>query len=104
MIVGRVSRTGADQAMRERAFRVDVECYSGYRADERPLRFTLSAPTSSRTYQVRELLDRWYGEDDLFFKVRADDGNVYILRSILRHRESDGRWSLEAFRSGREIR
>ncbi len=82
--------------MRESASRVDVECYSGYRADERPLRFTLSAPTSSRTYEVQDLLDRWYGEDDLFFKVRADDGNIYILR----HRESSGQWSLEAFRSG----
>ncbi len=82
--------------MREGASRVDVECYSGYRADERPLRFTLSAPTSSRTYEVQDLLDRWYGEDDLFFKVRADDGNIYILR----HRESSGQWSLEAFRSG----
>ncbi len=82
--------------MRESASRVDVECYSGYRADERPLRFTLSAPTSSRTYEVQDLLDRWYGEDDLFFKVRADDGNIYSLR----HRESSGQWSLEAFRSG----
>ena len=85
--------------MRESAVRVDVECYSGYRADERPLRFTLSTPTSSRTYEVQDLLDRWYGEDDLFFKVRADDGNIYILRSILRHGEFGGRWSLEAFRS-----
>ena len=29
---------------------------------------------------VEELLDQWYGLNDSFFKVRADDGNLYILR------------------------
>jgi hypothetical protein len=29
---------------------------------------------------VEELLDQWYGPHDVFFKVKANDGNVYILR------------------------
>ena len=29
---------------------------------------------------VEEVLDQWYGPDDAFFKLRADDGNLYILR------------------------
>ena len=69
-----------------------VECYSGRKADERPVRFRLG----ERDYLVEELLDRWYGPNDTFFKVRADDGNLYILR----HRESPNsdEWRLEGFR------
>ncbi len=29
---------------------------------------------------VEEVLDQWYGPSDVFYKVRADDGNLYILR------------------------
>lgn len=70
-----------------------VECYSGFKADQRPLRFT---PLShgGRTYQVMEVLDQWYGVDDQCFKVRADDGNIYILR----HGEKDDAWTLDSFR------
>ena len=41
---------------------------------------------------VEEVLDQWYGPEDAFYKVRADDGNLYILR-----RETstlDGTWHL----------
>ena len=31
-------------------------------------------------YVVEEVVDEWYGPDATFFKVRADDGNLYILR------------------------
>jgi hypothetical protein len=69
-----------------------VECYSGTKADERPVRFYLG----ERALFVEEVLDQWYGPNDVFFKVRADDGNLYILRN---HRSSpDGAWSLESFR------
>jgi len=72
--------------------KISVVCYSGYKADERPLRFRLG----TRDYRVEEVMDQWYGPDDLFFKVRAGDGNVYILR---RHgEEAEGDWTLESFR------
>lgn len=70
-----------------------VECYAGYRADERPLRFTPIA-SSAHTYQVKEILDRWYGAGYQCFKVRADDGNIYVLR----HNEPDDCWTLDSFR------
>ena len=53
-----------------------MDCYSGRTAHERPVRFRLD----EREYLVEELLDQWYGRQDFFFKVRADDGNLYILR------------------------
>ena len=72
--------------------KLEVECYSGRKADERPVRFRLDG----REYLVEEVLDQWYGRDDQFFKVRADDGNLYILR----HETSnpDGGWHLVSFR------
>jgi hypothetical protein len=69
---------------------VRVQCYSGYKADERPVRFQLG----DRDYEVVEVVDQWYGPEDTFYKVRADDGNLYILR---RHPAAD-EWTLEAFR------
>ncbi len=70
-----------------------VECYAGYKADERPLRFTPQAP-GGRSHEVREVLDQWYGVGFRCFKVRADDGAIYMLK----HTESDDIWTLEAFR------
>jgi hypothetical protein len=72
--------------------RLRVECYSGFKADERPIRFQLNG----HDYFVEELLDQWYGAHDAYFKVRADDGNFYILRREICAPE--GRWHLESFR------
>jgi len=55
---------------------VRVECYSGYRADERPEAFWLR----ERRIPIREILDRWLGEDHAYFKVTGDDDIRYILR------------------------
>lgn len=72
--------------------KLEVDCYSGHKADQRPVRFRLEG----HAYHVKEVLDQWYGPTYIFFKVRADDGNLYILR-----RESstpEGHWCLESFR------
>lgn len=53
-----------------------VSAYAGYKAEERPQAFTLG----ERTFQVAEILDRWLGEDHAYFKLRADDGNLYLIR------------------------
>lgn len=75
--------------------RARVESYAGHKADQRPLRFYLNG----RGYEVEEVLDQWYGPDSLYFRVRAHDGNFYILC----HRESpeEDVWTLESFRRAR---
>jgi len=70
---------------------VVVESYSGHRADERPLRFVLNG----RSYEVREVEDRWYSPESIYFRVVASDGNRYLLR----HDETADLWSLVGFRS-----
>jgi hypothetical protein len=72
--------------------KVRVDCYSGFKAEERPVRFNLE----EHDYFVEEVLDHWYGPDDAYFKVRADDGNLYILRRATS--EPEGTWSLESYR------
>src|ERR1035438_2946438 len=56
--------------------KVEVVCYSCYKGDERPVRFRLGG----QDYFVEDLLDQWYEPQDVFFKVKANEGNVYILR------------------------
>jgi len=74
--------------------RVEVECYSGRKADERPVRFRLEG----RSYMIEDVLDQWYGPEYEYFKLTTDDGGVYILS----HRTSvpDGEWELVSFRKG----
>ena len=69
--------------------KLTVHCYAGHKADQRPGRFEMG----EHQYQVKEVLDQWYGPQDTFFKVLADDGNLYILR----HTPAD-EWYLESFR------
>ena len=75
--------------------KAQVQCYSGRKADERPVRFQLG----HHDYVVEEVLDQWYGPDDSFYKVRADDGNLYILRRATS--APGGAWSLESFRQSK---
>jgi len=77
--------------------KVQAECYAGRKGDERLVRFRLD----ERSYGVEEVVDSWYGPEHVFFKVRADDGGLYILR----HDTSvpDGEWELVSFReSGKQ--
>ena len=53
-----------------------VECYTGTKLQESPVAFILR---DSR-YKVEEIIDRWYGEGSSYFKVKADDGNIYLLK------------------------
>ena len=67
--------------------RVEVQCYSGRKADERPVRFRVD----DHEYMVEEVLDQWYSPDHQFFRVRADDGKIYALS---RESAREGRWDL----------
>lgn len=72
--------------------KLNVECYAGRKADERPIRFRLEG----RQYLVETVLDQWYDPESILYKVRADDGNLYILRQ--QTSTPDGMWDLASFR------
>ena len=73
-----------------------VDCYSGYKADERPLRFSFADKPAGQVIEVKEVLDQWYGIGYHCFKVLADDGNFYILRD----QQAEDSWVLDSFRRG----
>ncbi len=69
---------------------VRVECYSGFKAEERPLRILFEG----HTLDIREVEDRWYSPGATYFRVLAVDGNCYILRRD----DAQDVWSLTAYR------
>jgi len=75
---------------------VEMQTYSGFKADERPTGFLLNG----RRYRVEEVCDQWLGPDSSYFKVRADDQNLYIFE----HRLASDEWSLASFRSRKRSR
>ena len=70
-----------------------VECYAGYKANQRPLAFFLG----KRRLQVQKIVDQWYGSDHTYFKILAEDDNTYILR----YSEKEDRWELVFFKDGK---
>lgn len=71
---------------------VRVECYAGHRDEETPRRFFLG----ERKVEVAEVQDCWLAPDHRYFKLKGDDGNVYILR----HDVETGLWEMTAFERG----
>ena len=74
----------------ERPFKIEVHSYSGYKAGETPRRFTLGA----KTYEIDLVMDRWYGPDYSYFKVRTVGGPVFILK----YSDHSGGWDLEFYK------
>ena len=66
---------------------VEVQCYSGYKADDRPVSFLLDG----RKLMVEKVIDQWRGPECEYFKVLADDGKGYLLTRNHEH----GEWALE---------
>ena len=57
-----------------------------------PVRFG----TARYAQEVAEVIDRWPGEGYCYFRVRARDGAIFILR----HDEREKRWQISVFESG----
>ncbi|MGC1485320.1 MAG: hypothetical protein WA789_16125 [Candidatus Acidiferrum sp.] len=75
--------------MREELVR--VECYSGHKAQERPVRMVFEA----QTLEIAEVEDRWYSPGATYFRVLAGNGDRYVLR----HEDAQDVWSLTAYRA-----
>jgi len=71
---------------------VRVDCYAGYRAEESPRRFFIG----KRQIEVVEIIDRWLDPASSHFKVRGDDGGIYILR----YDQGTDSWEMILFNSG----
>lgn len=70
---------------------VRVECYSGYKGDERPLHVWLGGTR----LDVESVEDRWYSPGCTLFRVVVGGGHRYLLR----HVEGQDTWELQGFRA-----
>jgi hypothetical protein len=70
---------------------VHVECYAGYKGDERPVKLEISGTM----VDVAEVEDRWYSPGATYFRVLLTNGERYVLR----RQDAQDTWTLQAFRS-----
>jgi hypothetical protein len=70
---------------------IAVECHAGHRGEETPRALMLG----ERRVPVDEVLDRWLAPDHRYFKVRGDDGDLYIVR----HDVGSGHWELTVYQA-----
>jgi hypothetical protein len=75
--------------MRERVVR--VECYAGYKGDERPVKLQIGG----EMVDVAEVEDRWYSPGATSFRVLLANGEHYVLR----REDAQDLWTLQAFRA-----
>lgn len=55
---------------------VDVECYAGYRGEERPRRIDING----RRIEIIEIKDRWITPSHRHFSIIGDDASTYLIR------------------------
>ena len=53
-----------------------VECYSGYKADETPIKFRLKTDEII----IDDILKRWISPDHRYFEVLDKKGKKYVIR------------------------
>ena len=70
---------------------IKVEFCSKLQTKERPVAFQVY----DRRYRIKEIVDRWYSVGEVFFKVEADDNNIYLLK----YEEGQGCWDLVFFQN-----
>jgi len=70
--------------------KISVKCYSGHKADQRPVKFHFS----DRILFVESIEEQWYGPGTSYFRVRADDENTYVLA----YSEANDEWTLDSSR------
>jgi hypothetical protein len=72
---------------------VHVECYAGYKGDERPVKLQIG----DEMVDVADVEDRWYSPGATYFRVLLANGERYVVR----REDAQDIWTLEAFRSPR---
>jgi hypothetical protein len=77
----------------QRLLSVNVECYAGHRGEQTPRTLILD----DRRIAVAEVLDAWLAPAHRYFKLRGEDGDMYLVR----HDERSNTWELTMFRAER---
>jgi hypothetical protein len=70
-----------------------MDVYVEFAADDRTVATPQRLHLGERVIAVVEVLDRWLGADYGYFKIRGDDGRLYIVRLDV----PSGRWQLTLY-------
>ena len=70
--------------------KVRVECHSGYKVNERPIKFWIG----ETALFIESIEEQWYGPEAIYFRVHADDGNAYVIS----YNETNDEWALQTSR------
>jgi len=85
------------------SLRIYVDAYSGYRANKRPMSFSVDLATGENVvtgvYDIEAVEDRWYDANAEYFKVRTTEGKRYILR----YADREEQWTLQSGFDGTEL-
>ena len=68
-----------------------VQCYAGYKGDERPVRLQIG----EQMVEIAEVEDCWYSPGATYFRVLLPNGERYVLR----REDAQDLWTLQAFRA-----
>jgi len=68
---------------------IRVDCYAGYRGEQEPRKFFLG----QESITVVEVIERWISPGQRYFKCRASDGDIYILRQDV----ANDRWEMTMY-------
>ncbi len=66
-----------------------VQCYAGYKGEQEPRRFLFA----EHWLEVEEIVKEWREPAAVFFRLRASDGRIYVLRGGVDATRSN--WSIE---------
>jgi len=72
---------------------IRVECDAYCQGEQTPRRFFMA----DKAVEIEEVIDRWLAPEYHYFKVRAGDNDIYILRHDLLAQ----RWEMTMFQSGK---
>ena len=62
--------------MEKNVLEIEVDFTDGVNSNEIPRRFNIK----HKRIEVAEIIDRWISKYYRYFKVRGDDGGIYVLR------------------------
>ncbi len=71
--------------------KLQVEFFENSAGEAEPCTFYLK----TQRIRIIEIIDRWLSPKHCYFKVKADDGGIYILR----YEASDEQWELTMFQA-----
>jgi len=74
---------------------ITVECHLENNSKGRPAEFSLMG----RSYKVKEIIDTWHAKVAVYFKIKAEDDNIYLLK----YDEIQAQWDLVFFQNPKKL-